>query len=367
MKRKVSLIYVAVFALTVVSCVDDYMDANPPLPLDAPFAYVTSSIPAGKDGIPLQGGEEVSFTIDIVDAPGALKDAEFTFSKGGEVVSHTFDQLIGKNSGSFEVTVKAPYNLNGGSTFSVAISDSQEKPKVLTISQVLDVAYLHDGPDFIVEIVDDDGVAFEGDLLDVVLTINDVPSGAIASISVAGSAGTVDFDQEELDALIGQSSGTVTGTLEIGPVSSTGTYDITVSITDELQSRQVVKAGTVVLVCPAAMDISGTYKSYASGSADGDEYENLGATVTITQLNDGQFTVDDMSFGVYPQIYEEATSPSGVLNLCGMNITGDPANRDRFNDPFTISGEVIQVTTDLITLEWSNTFGDSGKVTLVKQ
>ncbi len=365
MKRKVSFIYVAVFALAVVSCVDDYTDANPPLPLDAPYAYVSSSIPAAKDGIPLVGGEEVTLSINIVDAPGVLDNVVFTFSKGGEVVSHTFDQIKGKLVGSFDVTVKAPMNLDGTSTVTIEVSDSQEKPKVLTISRVLDVSYLYDGPDFTVEILDDDGYAFEGDILDVVLTINDVPSGAIASIAAAGSAGTVNFDETELAALIGQSSGTITGTLEVGPVGSTGEYDVAVLITDELQSRQVLERGSIVFICPAAMDISGTYKSYSSGDA-GDDYDNLIATVTITQENEGQFAIDDMSFGVYPDLYGDA-APSGVLNVCGLDISGDPGNRDQYNDPFTITGVVVETATDLITLEWSNTFGDSGKVTLVKQ
>src|SRR5688572_19991040 len=168
--KRFTYLYFALFALTIASCVDDYMDANPPLPLDAPYAYVSSSIEPTDDGIPLIGGEEVTFTIDIVDAPGVLNSVNFIFSKGGEVVSHTFDQLIGKTSGSFDVTVRAPLNLNGSTTFTTEISDAQEEPKVLTISEVLDVSYLHEGPDFTVEIEDADSVAFEGDVIPVTIT-----------------------------------------------------------------------------------------------------------------------------------------------------------------------------------------------------
>ena len=367
--KKLIYLYFALLPLVIVSCVDDYTDANPPLPLDAPYAYVSSTVEEGEDGIPLTGGEEVTFTVNIVDAPGVLNEIAFSFSKGGEVVSHNFDQIIGQTSGTFDVTVRAPYDLNGQTTFTMEISDTQEEPKVLTISRVLDVSYLHEGADFTVSIDDADSLAFEGDVLNVTLTINSVPSGAIGNISVAGSAGTVNFDQAELDALIGQSSGTVTGTLEVGPVGSTGGYDVSVAITDEMQNRQVVESDAIVLVCPAAIDIAGTYKSLSSGElgGGGGPYDNLSTTVTITKINTGQYTVSDLSFGVYPVLYEEATAPAGVLNVCGFEITGSPENADRFGDSFTITGEVVEATTDIIKIEWSNGYGDSGEVTLVKQ
>lgn len=365
--KRIKHLYIALVALTAVSCVDDYFEANPPLRLDAPYAYVESSIAPTKDGIPLKGGEEVTFSINIVDAPGVLNSVNYLFSKGGEVVSHTFDQIIGQTAGSFDVTVKAPMNLDGTSSFTIEISDAQEDPKVLTITRVLDVSYLHEGPDFTIEIIDADGFAREGDVLDVVLTINEVPAGTIGAISVAGTAGTVEFDQAELDALIGAESGSVAGTLTVGPVVSTGSYSVSAAVTDAEQNRQVLKSDEITYICPTAegLVVAGTYKVIAKGEA-GDEYEGLVTTVTITQLNDGQYEVDDMSFGVYPLLYED-DAPEGVLNVCGTSVAGDASNTDQYNDPFTITGEFINLEDGVIELTWSNTFGDNGTVTLIKE
>src|SRR5690606_10876414 len=197
-------------------------------------------------------------------------------------------------------------------------------------------------------------------------TINSVPAGTIGAVSVAGTAGAVEFDEEEFNALIGAESGSITGTLTVGPVASTGTYTVSAAVTDAEQSRQVLKSAEIVYICHAAdgVDFTGTYKGIARGEA-GDEYEGLVTTVTITQINDGQFEVDDMSFGVYPLLYED-DAPTGILNICGTTITGDESNVDQYDDPFTINGALINETDGVIELTWSNTFGDSGTVTLLK-
>lgn len=369
MKRKYLTRFIySLAACILVACVDEYEDANPPLPLDGPYAYVSSSIEPGDSGIPLAGGEEVTFSVNIVDAPGGLESIDFLFSQGGEVVSHTFDQLIGQTSGTFDVTVRAPYNINGQTTLTMEISDGQPEPKVLAISRPLDVSYFYEGADFTVEIDDADGVAFEGDVIPVILTVNDVPSGAIKTISVAGTAGTVTFDQAELDALIGQSSGTITGSLEVGAVPASGVFDVSVAITDELQNRQVIQSDEITLVCPSAIDISGTYQGIASGETGGSTggpYYNLPVTVTLTQLNAGQYEIDDMSFGVFPGPYND-TPPPGVLNVCGNEIEGAADNEDQYGDTYEITGEVIEAD-EVLKIEWENSYGDSGTVTLVKQ
>jgi hypothetical protein len=122
-------------------------------------------------------------------------------------------------------------------------------------------------------------------------------------------------------------------------------------------------------VCPAAEDISGTYQAIANGEtggASGGPYFNLESSITFTKVNDGQYKVDDMTFGVYPLIYEDDV-PEGILNVCGFTINGIEENVDQYDDPYTITGTIIEASPDVITLEWSNTYGDSGTVTLVKQ
>ncbi len=367
-KIDISKILFALTLLFAFACVDEFEDANPPLPLDAPFAYVTSSIEEETSGVPMLGGEEVTFSVNIVDAPGVLKDINFIFSKGGEVVSHTFDALKGKQSGSFDVTVKAPYNLDGTSTFTMEISDSQEEAKMLTISKVLNVGYFYEGADFTVEFIDDDGLAYPGDEVEVVITVNNVPAGAVGSIAITGSA-AVTFPEGELESLIGQSSGTVTGTMTVGEVNSTGDYDINVAITDDLQNRQTVESAMIKLVCGAAVDISGTYVGIANGQTGGGSpqpYFQLPSTITFTQINPGQYEVDDLSFGVFSEIYGDA-SPAGVLDICGFTITGNEENEDQYGDTYEITGEIVEASPEAITIEWENSYGDSGTVTLVKQ
>jgi hypothetical protein len=117
--------------------------------------------------------------------------------------------------------------------------------------------------------------------------------------------------------------------------------------------------------CPS--DIGGIYNTTASGSfGDGSggeaaPYAGLSAQVELTPTEtDGVYSIDDMSFGLYPQGYDD-TPPSGrVRDIC--NSLSDLGDADRYGDPFTISGTVNADGT--INLEWSNTYGDAGPVVL---
>ncbi len=367
-RRYISRIIPVFAALLTLACVDEYQDANPPARLDAPYAYVSYSIEPGSAGIPLAGGEEVTITANIVDAPGVLNEVAFAFSQGGEVVSHTFDQLVGKTGGTFDVTVKAPYNINGQTTFSMDIKDRQDNPKVLSITTPLDVSYLHEGADFTVEIDDDDGLLEEGDVVNVIVTVNEVPSGEIAVFNYNATSGTLEFDQSEVDALIGQSSGSITGQLTVGPVASTGVQRVTVSITDLLQNRQVVESDEILYVCPASADISGTYVATTNGvNGEGDPGEEnfyaLEKEVTITQVNAGQFEVSDLTFGLYIMQNPTYGELEGIINVCGTEVVGDAT----VGDGWTASGTIQTQTTGVIVIEWSNQYGDSGTTILKKK
>lgn len=355
--------------MIVFSCVDDYDEANEEARLDAPYAYISSDIAAGEDGIPLDGGEEVTFTVNIVDAPGTLDSLAVNFSKGGEVLSHTFDAIRGQMEGIFTVTVKAPMDLNGTSSVTIDVYDAQEEPKVLSLTQVLDVSYAFDGPRFDVSL--SDATAVEGDVVEVTVEVFEVPSGVIKAISIAGTAGTVVFDQAELDALIGASSGTITGELEVGDVRATGEYSVSVTITDQLQNRQETETEELFLICPSREDISGTYDVISSGVAEDEgEYLALQSAVTITQINEGQYQVDDITFGVFPEIYGVA-AVEGILNVCGDQVSGDPSNEDQYGDTYEITGalysEDVVTGEGTITLTWINSYGDQGEVILIKQ
>lgn len=117
-------------------------------------------------------------------------------------------------------------------------------------------------------------------------------------------------------------------------------------------------------------DIAGTYSSVANGDVgDGSggsrgTYSNLTTTVTLTEVSEGVYEIDDMSFGLYEQGYGDS-SPSGRVNdVC--DAIGDLGDADQYGDPFTIVG-TRDASTGVITLTWSNTYGDGGNVTLTPQ
>ncbi len=85
--------------------------------------------------------------------------------------------------------------------------------------------------------------------------------------------------------------------------------------------------------------------------------------VVFTAAGTGSYTVDDISFGMYPGLYSDS-KPTGRINDACSKLTGPSSNADRFGDPFTINGVVNPDGTLKIT--WSNTWGDGGTVILTK-
>ena len=133
-------------------------------------------------------------------------------------------------------------------------------------------------------------------------------------------------------------------------------------------------SGTHTVQISCESDLAGTYSTVASGGfvngsgtpGAGGSYSGLTATVTMTvdPANPLIYTFDDMSFGLYEQGYGDA-SPSGrVQDICGS--LSDRGDVDQYSDPFTISGSVDPAT-GVITLSWSNTWGDFGDVVLTPQ
>ncbi|MFN3997006.1 DUF4843 domain-containing protein [Algoriphagus sp.] len=89
------------------------------------------------------------------------------------------------------------------------------------------------------------------------------------------------------------------------------------------------------------------------------------STISLTSTATGVYTMSDMSFGMYPGLYSD-TAPTGTFtDRCNV-LTGAAANRDRYNDPFTLSG-VSTPADGKIVITWSNTYGDGGTVELTKR
>ncbi len=85
--------------------------------------------------------------------------------------------------------------------------------------------------------------------------------------------------------------------------------------------------------------------------------------VVFTAAGTGIYTIDDISFGMYPGLYNDS-KPAGRINDACNKLTGPSSNADRYGDPFTINGVVNANGTLKIT--WSNTYGDGGTVILTK-
>lgn len=145
-------------------------------------------------------------------------------------------------------------------------------------------------------------------------------------------------------------------------------WDLVITLTggDLPLSNYVTATFVLQVTCPS--DLAGTYSTLASGTyaAGGAlNYSNLAAEVVLTGGSGTPpvYTFDDMSFGVYDQLYGDS-SPSGrITDIC--DEIGDLGDTDQYGDPFTITGTVNGNGT--ITIVWSNTYGDSGTVTLTKQ
>ena len=128
------------------------------------------------------------------------------------------------------------------------------------------------------------------------------------------------------------------------------------------------KCEEIFVYCPS--DLGSTYTSIASGNyGDGSggsagTYSDLQSTVTFTDMGAGVYGVDDITFGLYPVAYQD-TAPAGKVSDECNTIKGDPMNKDQYDDPITINGQVNADGT--ISITWSNTYGDTGDVVLTPQ
>ncbi len=121
----------------------------------------------------------------------------------------------------------------------------------------------------------------------------------------------------------------------------------------------------VNVVCPVIYNLVGTWSTTASGDfGDGSggsaaTYTGLTATVVITEVEEGIYMIDDLSFGLYPQGYGDLKVPGRIRDVC--NDLVDLGDTDHYGDPFTITGVIINENS--FTLTWRNTWGDTGTVT----
>ncbi len=125
-------------------------------------------------------------------------------------------------------------------------------------------------------------------------------------------------------------------------------------------------AHQIRVVCPS--DLAGAYNSVSSGTtADFGPYSNVQKVINLVSAGAGSvsYSLNDISFGAYEQEYGLSAPAGGISDVCGT-IVGNASNQDQFGDPFTLNGSV-NATTGVITINWSNTYGDSGTAILTPQ
>lgn len=119
--------------------------------------------------------------------------------------------------------------------------------------------------------------------------------------------------------------------------------------------------------CPS--NLAGTYTGITNGKVgdgsggQGNDYPEVEGTVTITDLGGGNYEIDDMSAGMYAEVYSLLPVVCTFQDVCDeITIT---SGADQYADPFSGGGTVNSDGT--LTISWGNTWGDTGTVTLTPQ
>jgi len=165
-------------------------------------------------------------------------------------------------------------------------------------------------------------------------------------------------------------------TVLTGNIDPSERPDLVLKITSATGAEVSANYGSLKLairvICPS--DLKGTYSVFweklQTGDGSGGPNQTLtnfviidAKTMAFDQTATGVYTMDDMSFGMYPGIYFDAKPSGRISDNCGK-LTGSATNQDKYEDPFTMSGVVNDDGT--IRIVWSNTWGDGGTVVLTK-
>jgi hypothetical protein len=118
-------------------------------------------------------------------------------------------------------------------------------------------------------------------------------------------------------------------------------------------------------------DIAGEYTSLTTGSStDGccpNPVVNFPGEVTLTQISDGRYAINDFSAGLYLEWYSVYgissvnDSPGKILDICNTITFFDTT--EPFATPVVGEGARDNVT-GVITYSWENGYGDKGTVVL---
>ena len=251
--KKFKYIILGLTACAFSACVDDYEDANPPRLLDAPAVSSTQS----EDEIDVTGGEEVTFTIVITDAPAGLASVSVTSKEDETKFTSNIMSLVGAESGTLTVDYTVPYTNIGKFDVNVGILDSQTDDKGEDVSKTSTVTfnmvgeYAFEAPVHTVTATEDE--LFQGESTPFSIVVTAADGGGIGRVSVSTDFGTVELDEASITAALGKKTATITGTFT-AIEGEVGTAVITALVEDVLQVRTSTSSITVDVVykCDAA-------------------------------------------------------------------------------------------------------------------
>lgn len=131
-----------------------------------------------------------------------------------------------------------------------------------------------------------------------------------------------------------------------------------------------LKTANITLIdigCSKAL--AGTYDAVTNGEVgDGaggqnGAYDEVVGAATFTELGPGEFSIDDITAGMYAAVYQLSPVEVTIQQGCdGINIT---AGMDEYDDPFTGTGTIDD--DGIITISWGNTWGDTGTTVFTPQ
>ncbi|MDG1277421.1 MAG: hypothetical protein P8O16_09085 [Algoriphagus sp.] len=165
-------------------------------------------------------------------------------------------------------------------------------------------------------------------------------------------------------------------TVLTGNIDPSETPDLVLNIASATGAEVSTNYGSlkvaIRVICPS--ELAGTYSVFweylQTGDGAGGPRQTAtdfviasASTMSFAVAGTGAYTMSDMSFGMYPGIYNDARPTGTIRDNCDV-LTGAASNQDQYDDPFTISGVVNADRT--ITITWSNTWGDGGTVVLTK-
>ena len=134
--------------------------------------------------------------------------------------------------------------------------------------------------------------------------------------------------------------------------------------------------GTFILdqaiICPS--DLAGTYELEATNPASYPGYDcgatSFTGTSTWTETAEGVYSVSDLTFGGWSACYDGNSGPDASSTPGGSLQLQDACNRltftgaDSFGDSYSITD--LTVEGSVLTISWTNTYGESGVATLTR-